>query len=119
MQKDCSIYRIADLIGKRWTILILLELHKGSGSRKRYGELKASLLGITPKMLSMRLKELSRQGLVKKSVNAVSFPIKSEYGLTASGRAFIPVITGMKGWTLKWKFKNEECKSMECGDCKY
>lgn len=92
-------------------------MYKWRKRKKRYGELKASLPGITPKILSMRLKELSNQGLIKKRVDSSSFPIRCEYSLTKSGQEFIGVIKGMKVWALKWKYKNEECKSTDCKKC--
>ena len=117
MDENCTVFKAAGFIGKRWTLNILLELYKGSNRRKRYNELKASLPGITPKILSIRLKELSKNGLVKKNTDASSFPVKCEYSLTASGKDFINTIKCMKSWALKWKFKNEECQSRDCEDC--
>jgi len=83
--------------------LIILELYKGSKKWKRYNELKAKLLEITPKMLSMRLKELEKQGLVKHHLDAKEFPVKSKYRLTDSGQDFVKIIKGVKRWGLKWK----------------
>ena len=53
MDKDCSVYKTADFIGKRWTLLILLELYRGK-KIKRYSQIKENLHEITPKMLSTR-----------------------------------------------------------------
>ena len=43
MNKECSVYKAADLIGKKWTIIILLELYKGNKKEKRYSELKKKI----------------------------------------------------------------------------
>lgn len=120
MHKNCSVYRAADLIGKRWTVLILLELHKSGGVWKRYSHLKSRLGNITPKMLSGRLKELERESLVEKRVETRRFPVKCEYRLTRTGSEFMSVIKKMKSWSLKWKTgaDSEVCKDTECDSCK-
>lgn len=118
MDKDCAVYRTADLIGKRWTLLILLELHKSVSKARRYSELKKSLLDITPKMLSMRLKELGDEGLVLRSVDASVFPVRCDYSLTRSGKDFIKVIQEMKRWALQWKVQNKACEESDCKECR-
>jgi DNA-binding HxlR family transcriptional regulator len=117
MERSCTVYRTADFIGKRWTMLILLELYKGKSGTRRYSELKKSLPDITPKMLSLRLKELEKEGLVKKIVDASEFPVKSSYSLTNSGKDFIKIIKGIKKWALRWKLKNRLCENADCGKC--
>ena len=119
MNTACTIYKTADFIGKRWTLLILLELYKGEQSSRRYGQLKESLPGITAKMLSERLKELEKQGMVKKEIDAESMPVRCDYTLTKSGAEFVDVIKQMKEWALKWKFDNKKCESTECENCKF
>ena len=117
MEESCTVYRTADFIGKKWTMLVLLELHKGESGTRRYSELKKRLPDITPKMLSLRLKELEKEGLVKKTVDASEFPVKSTYTLTDSGKDFIKIIKGIKMWALRWKLKNRVCERADCGKC--
>lgn len=119
MNKKCPVYTTMNFMGKKWTVLILLELYKGKGRWKRYSQLKNSLLDITPKVLSMRLRELEKQGLVKHRVDSKSFPVKSKYALSQSGEDFIKVVKGIKRWGLRWKVKNEECESMNCRECEF
>ena len=116
MNSDCTIYKTADFIGKKWTILIILELYKGE-KEKRYSEIKKRLPGITPKILSLRLKELEKHKLIKKTTDKSKFPIKCEYSLTESGREFIPIVKSMKQWALKYKFKNKLCSETDCEHC--
>ena len=116
MDKNCTIYKTVDFIGKKWTLLILLELHKKGW--KRYSELKKSIPEITPKILSSRLKELEEEKLVIKEVDARNFPVKCEDSLTKQGREFITVIQSMKTWALKWKVKNNICEARDCSQCK-
>ena len=101
MDKDCTIYQTTNFIGKRWTLLILLELYRGNTKSKRYSELKRNLIRITPKILSARLKELEKQDLVKKTIDSSEFPIKCNYSLTKSGEDFISIIKDIKKWSLK------------------
>ncbi|MEI7837348.1 MAG: winged helix-turn-helix transcriptional regulator, partial [Planctomycetota bacterium] len=68
-----------------WMLLIILELYKGSNHTRRFSDLRDSLDGITPKVLSERLKELEDEGILTRNVDATAFPIRSEYTLTESG----------------------------------
>lgn len=117
MEESCTVYQTVDFIGKRWTMLILLELYKGRSGTRRYFELKKRVPGITPKMLSLRLKELEKEALIKKTVDSSEFPVKSTYTLTDSGKDFIKIIKGIKKWTLRWKLENRLCKNADCGKC--
>jgi DNA-binding HxlR family transcriptional regulator len=105
-----------DFISKKWTLLILLELYKAQG-KKRYTDLKESLLDITPKILSARLRELEKQGLLIKYIDTSVFPVKCEYMLTESGKDFIRIIKDIKKWALQWKLKNKECEQQDCKYC--
>jgi DNA-binding HxlR family transcriptional regulator len=117
MDDNCTIYKTTNFIGKRWTLLILLELYRGESKTRRYSELKKGLPEITPKILSLRLKELEKEGLVSKRIDASSVPIKSEYSLTKSGEDFISIIKDIKKWALRWKVKNIVCEKANCEDC--
>ena len=117
MQKDCTIYKTADFLGKRWTIPIILELYKGN-QNKRYSEIKRNFEDITPKILSMRLKELEKQGIVKKEMDISSVPIKCFYSLTKSGTDFIQIIEQIKKWGLKWNLGTDSCRLKNCKSCK-
>lgn len=119
MNKKCPIYQVVGFIGKRWTLLILLELYKGRYKWKRYSHIKDRLLDITPKILSARLKELEKQGLITKRIDVKNFPVKSEYRLTKSGEEFVNIIKDMKNWGLKWEIKNETCKNVNCKECEF
>ena len=119
MKKECSVRKSVNFLGKRWTLLILLELYKGKSEWKRFSQIKKNLDNITPKILSMRLKELERENLIEKKVNAEEFPIKSEYKLTEAGKDFISIIKHIKKWSLKWKKRNRTCEETDCKDCEF
>ena len=117
MNNECTVYKTMDYIGKKWTVIILLELYKGSKNKKRYSEIKRNISDITPKVLSSRLKELEENGMITKKIDSASFPVKCEYSLTKSGKDFIKIIKDIKNWSLKWKIENKICKNLDCKDC--
>jgi len=113
---ECTVYKTAEFIGKKWTILILLELYKGGGSR-RYSEIKKNIEEISPKILSSRLKELEYEKMIKRRVDTGERSIKCFYSLTKSGQDFIRIIKSIKLWALKWNVDNKLCKSLNCKNC--
>ena len=117
MNNECTVYKTMDYIGKKWTVIILLELYKGSKIKKRYSEIKRNISDITPKVLSSRLKELEENGMITKKIDSASFPVKCEYSLTKSGKDFIKIIKDIKNWSLKWKVENKICKNLDYKDC--
>jgi len=118
MDKNCAVYNASNLIGKRWTLVILLELYKGESKWKRYSQIKNKLPQLTPKILSTRLKELERDGILIKRVDSSTIPIKSEYSLTKRGEEFIEIIRQIKQWSLKYK-DCKQCKSLDCKECDF
>ena len=117
MDKNCPVYRNIDLVSKKWTWLILLELYKNSRSTKRYSELKHNLNPITSKMLATRLVELKRLDMVRREAGEGNVPKICEYSLTRKGEDFVSVIIEMKRWGLRWGSKNRECERGSCKGC--
>jgi len=118
MNPECTLCRTMDYLAKKWTIMLIFELWKGDQEWKRFSEIRESMKEITPKILSERLKELEEEGLVKKRVDASSFPIKSEYKLTEAGEELVNAVRPIKHWALKWKISNEICLIQDCKSCK-
>jgi len=116
MDKNCAVYSVSNLIGKRWTILIVLELYKGTNKWKRFNQLKVKLPQITSKMLSARLKEFEKEGMLQKRVDSSVIPVKSEYSLTKRGEEFMEIIKHIKTWSLEY-VENKSCKSKNCKNC--
>lgn len=117
--KDCTIYKTVDIVGKKWSLCIMHELYKGENKHKRFNELKHQLQTVTPKTLSIRLKELEENGLIVKTVDDSVVPARCEYSLSESGEEFISVLQGIKKWSLKWKFENMECENSNCKKCQF
>ncbi len=70
MQESCTVSQTVRYLSKRWTLLIVLELYKGEGYTRRFSELRDALPGITPKVLSERLKELEEEEIITRRVDA-------------------------------------------------
>ncbi len=117
MQEGCTVNQTVRYISKKWMLLIILELYKGEHYTRRFSELRLSLDGITPKVLSERLKELEDEGIITRKVDATTFPVRSEYTLTESGLDLVGVIRDIKRWALKWKIDNLPCGEQDCKDC--
>ncbi|NLA99699.1 MAG: helix-turn-helix transcriptional regulator [Methanomicrobiales archaeon] len=117
MQDECTVNQTVQYLGKKWMLLIILELYKGEGYTRRFTEVKDRLPGITSKVLSARLKELEAEGLVERRVDTGTVPIRSEYTLTASGLEIVGVIKEIKRWALRWKIENRACGAQDCHDC--
>ena len=94
----CVVERTADVIGGKWTTLILREL---LGGTKRFGEIRAVLVGVSPKTLTDRLRELEKGGVVTRLVYP-EVPPRVEYTLTGKGAALRPVVDAMAVWGADW-----------------
>jgi DNA-binding HxlR family transcriptional regulator len=99
----CPIARTLDVIGDRWTLLIIRDLFLG---RTRFGEFRQSTPRISPKLLSERLKRLEEQGLVERTLLG-GYPPRAEYRLTAKGRSLFPVLFAIGTWGFEHLFLDE------------
>lgn len=85
-----------DLVGEKWSLLIVRDLLRGP---LRFQELLAFAASITPRMLSRRLKDLEAAGLVEQ-VATPGHPPVVRYALTDAGRGLRPVVRSLCVWTL-------------------
>jgi DNA-binding HxlR family transcriptional regulator len=91
----CPIARTLDIVGERWTILILRDLVTG-GPRK-FQDFERSLAGISPNTLSARLKRLEETGIVERDFYE-QHPPRAEYKLTKKGEELRPVLRALFDW---------------------
>lgn len=97
-QKSCPVARTLDLIGERWTILVLRDLTlKGP---RRYQDLQDSLAGVAPNTLSARLKAMEASGLIERKLYS-EHPPRLEYHLTEKGKSLAPVLRALRVWGEK------------------
>lgn len=97
----CPVEITADIIGGKWKPLILFYLQ---GQTRRFGEIQKLLPGVTKKMLTQRLRELERDGIVHRKVFA-QVPPKVEYSLTRHGQSLRPILELMSGWGDKHRVR--------------
>ncbi|HWB46083.1 MAG TPA: helix-turn-helix domain-containing protein [Hyphomicrobiaceae bacterium] len=91
----CPVARALDVVGERWSLLILRDLmRKGP---LRFQALEAGLPGIAPNTLSARLKALEAQGVIAPRLYE-THPPRYEYVLTPKGDALQPVLKALRAW---------------------
>jgi DNA-binding HxlR family transcriptional regulator len=95
---SCPVCRTADIVCAKWTLLIVRELAEG---RSRFCELERSLAGISPRTLSLRLRDLEHEGVVERQTFP-EVPPRVEYALTEKGRALMPIIEDMRTFGEQW-----------------
>ncbi|UOQ45072.1 winged helix-turn-helix transcriptional regulator [Halobacillus salinarum] len=85
------------LLSKRWTGLIIYHLLDG---QQRFCTIE-SAIGISGKVLSDRLKDMEKEGLVKRDVYPET-PVRIEYSLTEKGRSLKPIMDEIEKWSHAW-----------------
>ena len=95
----CPRFRSAvELIGRRWTGAIVRAMLAGS---TRFGEIRTTVPDLTDRLLSERLKELEREGIVERVVTP-STPVRIEYVLTDKGRDLAAIVHAVADWAERW-----------------
>jgi DNA-binding HxlR family transcriptional regulator len=95
---DCSIEKALDVIGGKWSFLVLRELFDGT---KRFGELKKAIPSISPKALTDTLRHLEENNVIGREAFP-TVPVTVEYSLTEKGKAFNKILKEMKHWGAHW-----------------
>ena len=89
----CPISRALDLLGERWSLLIVRDMLVGG---KRFNDLARGLPGLSRTLLAKRLRQFERAGIVER--------VGNDYVLTESGRGLEPIIFGLGEWGAQWLF---------------
>jgi DNA-binding HxlR family transcriptional regulator len=95
--KSCPIETTFKIIGKKWAILIIREMLRGTAQFNRFLE---NIDGITPKVLTERLRELQKFGIVRRRIVS-EYPIRVEYELTDLGKEFEPVLLAAASFSMR------------------
>lgn len=93
MHTNCGITKTLDVIGGKWTMLILRDLLEGP---KRFSELERSLAGISTRTLAVRLEELASEGVLTRDCSADR--AHPRYSLTTKGESLHGIIDQMRAW---------------------
>jgi DNA-binding HxlR family transcriptional regulator len=96
--RACSVAGAAEIVGAKWTVLIVHDLSEGS---RRFTEMEHSLSGISPRTLAERLRWLEAENIVVRRSYSES-PPRVEYELTDKGRALLPIIDAMRSFGHEW-----------------
>jgi DNA-binding HxlR family transcriptional regulator len=89
-----SFQNVVELVGRRWTSAILLAGRRGA---RRFGEYRASVPGISDRLLAQRLKELEAEGLIVRTV-IPSTPVQVRYALSADGEELMSILQPLVDW---------------------
>ena len=101
--ETCSVAACAEIIGAKWTALLVHDLSEGP---RRFSELERSCAGISPRTLSERLRALEDEGIVERHSYAES-PPRVEYELTDKGIALLPIIEAMSKFGHSWLIEGD------------
>ena len=95
--KSCPIETTFKIIGKKWAVLIIREMFRGTTQFNRFLE---NIEGITPKVLTERLRELENFGIIKRRIVS-EYPIRVEYEMTDLGKEFEPVLLAAASFSMR------------------
>lgn len=91
----CTTSITMDYIGGKWKMVILYHLKDGP---RRYNELRKTMPTVTERTLSLQLKQMEEDGIVKREVFTTKPPLKVEYSLTDFGKTLIPLLDMIADW---------------------
>lgn len=95
-EQACPIAPVVDIVFSRWTTPILWTLHEYG--RQRFVELERRITTISPKVLTQRLRQLERDGLVVRTYYP-EVPPRVEYEITELGQSLAPLFAALADWT--------------------
>ncbi|MGF6350920.1 winged helix-turn-helix transcriptional regulator [Variovorax sp. W2I14] len=95
--KPCAPHSVLARLGDKWTILVVSHLAVVPGHRLRFTALKAGIEGITQRMLTLTLRNLERDGLLRRH-QYPEVPTRVEYELTDMGASMLPALEGFTSW---------------------
>lgn len=107
----CPVAMAAEILGGRWTIVLLREMYAGS---TRFNDLRRGVPRMSPALLSKRLKELEDHGVVERRL-VRKIPETYEYHLTEAGHDLTPVIEAIGIWGQRWVESEPSLDNMDHG----
>src|SRR3989454_8726042 len=107
----CPVAKSLEVVGDRWTLLLVRDLLRGS---RRFQDLQQSLAGIPPNILSGRLKLMEEYALVARRFYS-EHPPRAEYALTDKGRELGVVVGALAAWGSRHVHRQTALVHTECG----
>ncbi len=107
----CPVAKSLEVVGERWTLLIVRDLLRGPA---RFQNLRQSLPGIPPKLLSERLKFMENEGLVARKFYS-DHPPRAEYWLTDKGRELGLIVSALATWGSRHAHRQTGPVHADCG----
>ena len=96
-RSSCPIAGPLDLLGDRWTLVVVRDLFRG---RRHFSEFEASPEGISSNILADRLRRLEEAGLVRREAYQ-QHPLRFAYALTPKGAELKPILAALAGWAMR------------------
>jgi DNA-binding HxlR family transcriptional regulator len=109
--EHCPVARALDVVGERWTLLLVRDLLR-EGPR-RFRDLLDTQPGLTPSVLSARLRLLEEHALVTRRAYS-THPPREEYLLTAKGRELYPVVIALRQWGARHYLEGGAFRHTDC-----
>lgn len=103
-QQPCAVEITLNIISGKWKGIILYRLLDG---KKRFNELKRRMPNVTHRTLTLQLRELEADGIVKRTVYA-EVPPRVEYELTELGMSMTPIIKAIYDWGVSYRNSQQE-----------
>ena len=96
--KECPVEAAFHVLGRKWAVSILREMLRGVS---QFNRLEENIIGINPRILSMRLKDLQRFGIVQRRViSAAESPVRVEYQITELGHELEPILVAAAKFSM-------------------
>jgi DNA-binding HxlR family transcriptional regulator len=93
----CPVQATSNVLAGKWKVLIVWHLSFGP---RRFAEIRDLLPGISEKVLTAQLRQLERDGILRRHVIGTA-PVRVDYSLSEAGKELIPVLEAMCGWGTK------------------
>ncbi|KAF0094908.1 MAG: HxlR family transcriptional regulator [Puniceicoccaceae bacterium 5H] len=110
LREQCAVKATLDVIRGRWKPLILWELSQGV---QRFSDLQAELSGVTAQALTVQLRQLEADGVVKRTVYP-EVPVRVEYELTPEGGQLSGVMAELEKWGIGYLKRQGVARAAEC-----
>lgn len=112
----CPVFHAADLVGKKWSIPLIQEI--ALNGEKGFNAIFERMQKISPKVLSTRLNELEKEGIIQRKV-FTDIPLRTSYSLTSKGKDLQNIIGLLKEWEKKYSGELGECDKRACTECSF